>query len=71
MPDINLGVLVHVLMVIIKIRQSQRNYPAWLCTNGERGMHYSVFERSGAGSRQESASKQRLDISSDSIGTDI
>ena len=47
MPDIDLGVLVHALMVIIKTRQGQRNYPARLCANSERGMHYSVFERSG------------------------
>jgi hypothetical protein len=60
MPDINLGVLVHAPMVIIKTGQGQRNYPALLCANSERAMHYSVFERRGPGSRKENASKQKI-----------
>jgi hypothetical protein len=42
MPDIDLGVLVHALMVIIKTRENQRNYPACRCANSERAMHYAL-----------------------------
>ena len=71
MPNINLGVLVHALMVITKTRQNQRNYPACLCANSERGMHYSVFERSGDRFVKKTHQNKDQIPSSDSIRTDI
>ena len=43
MPYIDLGVLVHALIVIIKNPEGQRNYPARLCVNSERAMRYKAF----------------------------
>jgi 5-carboxymethyl-2-hydroxymuconate isomerase len=59
MTDVDLGVLVHGLMSIIKIRANRAQLSGYSCANSERGMHFIAFSSEvGTGSRQENASKQ-------------